>query len=138
MLYSNKFTFKISVSGNWQKSRSMLCKRLFCGLPPRPKRAKAPSPNDLMAMAPQNPITASPEWQPGANPWLIASAVMLATLMEVLDTSVANVSLAHIAGNLDVSYNEATWVLTNYLVSNGVVLPTTGWVARYFGRKRLH
>jgi DHA2 family multidrug resistance protein len=90
-----------------------------------------------MAIPPQNPITLFPEWQPRANPWLIASAVMLATFMEVLDTSVANVSLAHIAGNLNVSYNEATWVLTSYLVANGVVLPATGWLARYFGRKRL-
>jgi MFS transporter, DHA2 family, multidrug resistance protein len=61
---------------------------------------------------------------------------MLATFMEVLDTSVANVSLAHIAGNLSVSYSDATWVLTSYLVANAVVLPITGWLSRYFGRKR--
>jgi MFS transporter, DHA2 family, multidrug resistance protein len=82
------------------------------------------------------PSTAPGEWQPRANPWLIASAVMLATFMEVLDTSVANVSLAHIAGNLAVSYDDATWVLTSYLVANAVVLPITGWLGRYFGRKR--
>src|SRR6202049_2777203 len=73
---------------------------------------------------------------PAANPWLIALSVMLATFMEVLDTSVANVSLNHIAGNLSASTNEATWVLTSYLVSNAVILPATGWLGRYFGRKR--
>jgi DHA2 family multidrug resistance protein len=76
------------------------------------------------------------EWRPVANPWLIAIAVMTATFMEVLDTSVANVALQHIAGSLSVSSDEATWVLTSYLVSNAVVLPATGWLARYFGRRR--
>jgi DHA2 family multidrug resistance protein len=68
---------------------------------------------------------------------LIAIAVMTATFMEVLDTSVANVSLPHIAGNLSVTTNEATWVLTSYLVSNAIVLPITGWLSLRFGRKRL-
>jgi DHA2 family multidrug resistance protein len=85
-------------------------------------------------------MTASPApeapWQPKANPWLIAAAVMVATFMEVLDTSVANVSLPHIAGNLSATTDEATWVLTSYLVSNAVVLPATGWCARFFGRKK--
>src|SRR6202022_1611076 len=80
--------------------------------------------------------TPSGEWRPDANPWLIALAVMTATFMEGLDTSVANVSLNHIAGNLSASTNEATWVLTSYLVSNAVILPATGWLGRYFGRKR--
>jgi DHA2 family multidrug resistance protein len=70
------------------------------------------------------------------NPWLIAMAVMLATFMEVLDTSVANVALPHIAGSLSSSTDEATWVLTSYLVSNAIVLPATGWLGRVFGRKR--
>ena len=70
------------------------------------------------------------------NPWFIAFAVMLATFMEVLDTSVANVALNHIAGNLSASTDEATWVLTSYLVSNAIVLPATGWLSRFFGRKR--
>ena len=61
---------------------------------------------------------------------------MLATFMEVLDTSVANVALNHIAGNLSASTDEATWVLTSYLVSNAIVLPATGWLGRFFGRKR--
>src|SRR5215471_2433251 len=80
--------------------------------------------------------SAASEWRPKANPWLIAGAVMAATFMEVLDTSVANVSLNHIAGNLSVSLDEATWVLTSYLVSNAVILPASGWLGRYFGRKR--
>ena len=75
-------------------------------------------------------------WQPSVNPWLIAASVMLATFLEVLDTSVANVALPHIAGNLSASYDEATWVLTSYLVSNAIVLPMTGWLGSYFGRKR--
>ncbi len=74
---------------------------------------------------------------PAANRWIIALAVMSATLMEVLDTTVVNVSLPHIAGNLSVSINEATWVLTSYLVANAIVLPMTGWLATVLGRKRL-
>src|SRR6266513_1457672 len=76
-------------------------------------------------------------WRPRHNPWLIAIAVMAATFMEVLDTSIANVSLPHIAGNLSATTSESTWVLTSYLVSNAIVLPITGWLGIYFGRKRL-
>ncbi|MGH9571121.1 MAG: MFS transporter, partial [Candidatus Angelobacter sp.] len=75
--------------------------------------------------------------QPAINPWIIAIAVMLGTFMEVLDTTVVNVSLPHIAGNLSASPDEATWVLTSYLVSNAIVLPLTGWLANYFGRRNL-
>src|SRR5438094_570905 len=71
------------------------------------------------------------------NPWLIAVAVMFATFMEVLDTTVVNVSLPHIAGSLSVTIDEATWVLTSYLVANAIILPMTGWLASMFGRKRL-
>src|SRR6201999_1666248 len=79
----------------------------------------------------------SPEvWKPSFNPWLIAASVMLATFMEVLDTSVANVALPHIAGNLSATPEEATWVLTSYLVSNAIILPATNWLSRFFGRKR--
>ncbi len=77
------------------------------------------------------------DWVPSFNPWLIAVAVMLATFMEVLDTSVANVSLPHIAGNLSASTDESTWVLTSYLVSNAIVLPMTGWLSSVFGRQKL-
>ena len=73
---------------------------------------------------------------PQVNPWLIAATVISATFMEVLDTSVANVSLPHIAGNLSASVDESTWVLTSYLVSNAIVLPLTGWLSTLFGRKR--
>ncbi|MFN7930122.1 MAG: DHA2 family efflux MFS transporter permease subunit [Blastocatellia bacterium] len=74
---------------------------------------------------------------PIQKPWLIALAVMSATFMEVLDTSVANVSLPHIAGTLSASTDEATWVLTSYLISNAIILPATGWLSSFFGRKRL-
>ena len=76
------------------------------------------------------------EWKPSVNPWLIAVSIMLATFMEVLDTSVANVSLPYIAGNLSASTDEATWVLTSYLVSNAIILPATNWLGELFGRKR--
>src|SRR5881394_3868276 len=71
------------------------------------------------------------------NPWLIAVSVMFATFMEVLDTTVVNVSLPHIAGSLSASIEEATWALTSYLVANAIILPMTGWLASTFGRKRL-
>jgi DHA2 family multidrug resistance protein len=71
------------------------------------------------------------------NPWIIAVAVMLGTFMEVLDTTVVNVSLPHIAGNLSATVDEATWVLTSYLVSNAIILPMTGWLSNHFGRKRI-
>jgi DHA2 family multidrug resistance protein len=75
-------------------------------------------------------------WRPRVNPWWIALSVMLATFMEVLDTSIASVALPHIAGNLGASTDEATWVLTSYLVSNAIVLPTSAWFGGFFGRKR--
>src|SRR6202140_3445745 len=74
---------------------------------------------------------------PEVNPWIIAISVMLSTFMEVLDTTVVNVSLPHIAGNLSATTDEATWVLTSYLVANAIILPMTGWLASKFGRKRL-
>jgi DHA2 family multidrug resistance protein len=71
------------------------------------------------------------------NPWIIAVAVMFSTFLEVLDTTVVNVSLPHIAGSLSATPEEATWALTSYLVANAIVLPLTGWLAGYFGRRRL-
>ncbi len=71
------------------------------------------------------------------NPWIVAVAVMLGTFMEVLDTTVVNVALPHIAGSLSASVDETTWVLTSYLVSNAIILPMTGWLANQFGRKRI-
>src|ERR1017187_2413927 len=88
-------------------------------------------------MQPQVLNVAAPE-KPAINPWVIASVVMLATFMEVLDTSVANVALPHIAGSLASTPDEATWVLTAYLVANAIVLPMSGWFSSLFGRKRFY
>jgi len=82
-------------------------------------------------------MSSQPQARPEINPWLIAIAVMSSTFMEVLDTTVVNVSLPHIAGNLSASTDEATWTLTSYLVANAIILPMTGWLAGRFGRKRL-
>src|SRR6201981_2244243 len=75
-------------------------------------------------------------WQPKFNPWLIAVVVAMAAFMEVLDTSIANVALPYMAGNLGASNDESTWILTSYLVSNAIVLPISGWVSSVLGRKR--
>ena len=77
-------------------------------------------------------------WKPRFNPWIIAFTVTLATFMEALDSSIANVALPHIAGSLGASYNEATWILTSYLVSNAIILPISGWIANRIGRKRFY
>jgi MFS transporter, DHA2 family, multidrug resistance protein len=77
-------------------------------------------------------------WRPAVNPWIIALAVTLATFMEVLDTSIANVALPHIAGGLSVSPDESTWILTSYLVSNAIVLPLSGWLSSIMGRKNFY
>ncbi|MEZ5316242.1 MAG: DHA2 family efflux MFS transporter permease subunit [Vicinamibacterales bacterium] len=74
---------------------------------------------------------------PGVNPWLTAVAVMFGTFMVVLDTTVVNVSLPHIAGSLSATVEESTWVLTAYIAANAIILPMTGWLASFFGRKRL-
>ena len=92
-------------------------------LPDSPPKTGAPSP------------TGSQQWRPKYNPWLIAVVVALAAFMEVLDTSIANVALPYIAGNLGATNDQSTWVLTSYLVSNAVVLPISGWFASLMGRK---
>jgi DHA2 family multidrug resistance protein len=74
----------------------------------------------------------------GRNPWIIAVVVSMATFMEVLDTTIANVSLRHIAGSLAASQDESTWILTSYLISNAVILPASGWLAQLIGRKRFY
>ena len=76
------------------------------------------------------------DWRPAVNPWLIAAAMILPTFMVALDTSVANVSLPYIAGSLSSSLDEATWVLTSYLVANAIILPVSGWISQVLGRKR--
>ncbi len=80
----------------------------------------------------------SQNWHPAHNPWAIALTVTIATFMEVMDTSIANVALPHIAGGLSAGQDESTWVLTSYLVSNAVVLPCSAWLSERFGRKRFY
>ncbi len=87
------------------------------------------------ASIPMNGVAAP---RPAINPWIIAVAVTLATFMEVLDTSIANVALPHIAGSLSAGQDESTWVLTSYLVSNAIVLPLSGWLSSILGRKRFY
>src|SRR5208283_4961812 len=77
-------------------------------------------------------------WRPAVNPWIIAVTVTLATFMEVLDTSIANVALPHIAGSLSAVQDESTWVLTSYLVSNAIVLPLSGCLSSIMGRKNFY
>jgi MFS transporter, DHA2 family, multidrug resistance protein len=84
------------------------------------------------------PAAAHVNHQPGVSPWMISMVVMLSTFMEVLDTSIANVSLPHIAGSLAATIDESTWVLTSYLVANAIVLPLSGWFSNVFGRKRFY
>ena len=81
-------------------------------------------------------LPAEEAWRPSFNPWLIAVVVAMAAFMEVLDTSIANVALPYMAGNLGATTDQSTWVLTSYLVSNAIVLPISGWMAGAFGRKR--
>lgn len=83
-------------------------------------------------------LSVAPQWRPRFNPWLIALVVTLASFMEVLDTSIANVALPHIAGNLSASEDEATWVLTSYLVSNAIILPLSGWFSMLMGRRNFY
>jgi len=82
-------------------------------------------------------MTPPTEWRPRANPWAIGASVSLATFMQVLDTTIVSVAMPHMAGSLSATPEEATWVLTSYLVANAIVLPASGWLALRFGRKRL-
>jgi MFS transporter, DHA2 family, multidrug resistance protein len=79
-----------------------------------------------------------PKALPGRNLWAFALTVTMATFMELLDTSISNVSLPHIAGGLGTSYDESTWILTSYLVANAIILPMSAWLSRVFGRKRYY
>jgi len=89
-----------------------------------------------MSGADANNANGAANWRPASNPWLIAVVVTLAAFMEVLDTTIVNVALPHIAGTMSASYDEATWTLTSYLVANGIVLPISGFFGRVLGRKR--
>ena len=84
------------------------------------------------------PLNDAEEWISPVNPWIIALVVTLATFMEVLDTSIANVALPHVAGSLSAGQDESTWILTSYLVSNAIVLPLSGWLSSIMGRKRFY
>src|SRR5271168_384063 len=89
-----------------------------------------------MAAAPSQSSSPPQHSAAAPNKWIIAIAVMLATIMEVLDSTIANVSLLHIRGSLSADVDESAWVLTSYIVANGIVIPLTGWCSAYFGRKR--
>jgi DHA2 family multidrug resistance protein len=84
------------------------------------------------------PRTPNSAAKPGVNPWLVAAVVSMATFMEVLDTSIANVALQHIAGSMGASQSQATWVLTSYLAANAIVMPMSGWFSDLLGRKRFY
>ena len=99
--------------------------------PELPVPAAAASTAPIGAANPGATVT----WKPRVNPWLIAMTVALAAFMEVLDTSIANVALPHIAGSLGASTDEGTWVLTSYLVANAIVLPLGGWASSVLGRR---
>src|ERR1700691_2436145 len=94
--------------------------------------------DQAIEVAPPQPTPQALPWKPKHNPWIIALTVTLATFMEVLDTSIANVALPHIAGNLSAGLDESTWVLSSYLVANAVILPISAWMATRFGRKRFY
>ena len=102
--------------------------------------AANPAASDKLApatnAAPQPAVAPVPVWQPKYNPWLIGVIVAGAAFMEVLDTSIANVALPYIGGNLGASTDQSTWILTSYLVSNAIVLPISGWLSNMMGRKR--
>src|ERR1700753_3736293 len=95
----------------------------------------------LAASAPESASSSGEERNPARklfNPWIVAIVVTIGTFMEVLDTSIANVALPHIAGGLSSSLDEGAWVLTSYLVANAVVLPISGWLSSIMGRKNYY
>src|SRR5215472_14137372 len=100
--------------------------------PNQPETPPASEPQTIQAPA----AVPFPQWHPKFNPWLIGVVVAVAAFMEVLDTSIANVALPYIGGNLGASTDQSTWILTSYLVSNAVVLPISGWFSGLLGRKR--
>jgi hypothetical protein len=105
----------------------------------RDRGTRAPAKQSSRDDGPARRQDRSPQRQlqrPAHNPWAIAITVTLATFMEALDTSIANVALPHIAGALSASVDESTWVLTSYLVSNAIVLPLSAWLSTMVGRKR--
>lgn len=108
--------------------------RLPGGAAPPTAPARPAAPPAKPAAAPQDPFSLG--WEPKHNPWAVAIVVTLAAFMEILDTTIVNVALPHIAGSLSSSNDEATWALTSYLVANGIVLTISGWLGSQLGRKR--
>src|SRR5512147_2259212 len=94
-------------------------------------------PGTLVPGGPPRPHASTALDAGGAHPWFAGLSVMIGVFMVVLDSTVVNVSLPHIAGNLSATVEESTWALTSYLTANAIILPITGWLASYFGRKRL-
>src|SRR5579875_1565869 len=103
-----------------------------------PQRRAASQIRNSFFNRPAMPQDSARSWKPKHNPWAVALTVTLATFMEVLDTSIANVAIPHIAGGLGASQDEATWVLTSYLVSNAVILPASAYLVSFIGRKRFY
>ena len=95
-------------------------------------------PSAQLPDAPLAPTTVEQPWRPRINPWIVAMTVTLATFMEVLDSSIANVALPHIAGGLGATQDEATWVLTAYLVANAIILPAGAYMTTFIGRKKFY
>src|SRR5271169_1562817 len=91
---------------------------------------------DLLHEVPQQRPSAPVPADPGARKWLIAIAVMLGATLEILDSSIVNVCLPHMQGSFSASVDEVTWILTSYIVANGIMIPLTGWISARFGRKR--
>jgi DHA2 family multidrug resistance protein len=106
--------------------------RMSANVPSPPAKATPPPPPP----PPPGGRSEPPEWRPRSNPWLVAIVVTIAAFMEILDTTIVNVALPHIAGSLSSSSDEATWALTSYLVANGIVLTISGWLGNVLGRKR--
>jgi DHA2 family multidrug resistance protein len=120
----------LSIRINPKESWENVLSELQPAVPPVPLSGKPAPEREISADAYEHA-----HWKPRVNPWLIAMTVALAAFMEVLDTSIANVALPHIAGNLGASESDATWVLTSYLVSNAIVLPLGGWISNVMGRR---
>ena len=116
------------------------CRICFHGILANPSRLlweERPARRICLSAAASTPLgTDFPEYGSSSHKWLIALAVMLGTTLEVLDTSIVNVALPHMQGSFSASVDEIAWVLTSYLVANGIMIPMTGWISSRFGRKR--
>ncbi len=118
-------------SPEWPQKSLDESPRVLAAPPEGPLAGEAPPIGEMPVAPPDHG-----EWRPRSNPWLVAIVVTLAAFMEILDTTIVNVALPHIAGSLSSSSDEATWALTSYLVANGIVLTISGWLGSVLGRKR--